>query len=115
MAYLKSLETQKDITRYVNFKKNQEVNLVTQVALDGTEYLTRYGKPVCSYELEVHVNDAGKELLMAAQDTLEELEVSVKAGTFKGRVKALGEFETEYFGWYKTTVTLSASSEVSGR
>lgn len=115
MAYLQTLETQKTITRYVNFKETQSVNLTVQVALDGTEYLTRYGKPVCAYELEVHVNDAGKKLLMTAQDTMEELEVSVRAGKFRGRIKALGEFETEYYGWYKTTVTLSASSEVTER
>lgn len=115
MAYLKCVETQAHITKYVTFKKNQTVTLTTQVALDGTEYLTRYGKPMCLYELEVHVNDTGRDLLMAAQDTMEELEVSVRAGTYRGRIKALGDFETEYYGWYKTTVTLSASSEVSDR
>ena len=115
MAYLKTLASRRSITRFVTFKKNQEVKLTVQTALDGTEYLTRYGEPVYSYELEVHVNDAGKELLMTAADTLEELEVCVRIGTFTGRIKSLSEFELEYYGWYKATVILSANSEVSAR
>ncbi len=115
MAYLKTVSDGRSITRFVTFKKNQSVNLTVQTALDGTEYLTRYGEPVYSYELEVHVDDTGKDLLMAAADTLEELEVGVRLGTFTGRIKALSVFELEYYGWYKATVTLSASSEVSAR
>ena len=52
---------------------------------------------------------------MTAADTLEELEVCVRIGTFTGRIKSLSEFELEYYGWYKATVILSANSEVSAR
>ena len=40
------------------------------------------------------------------------MEAKVKLGTFTGRIKELGAFEEEYHGWYKTTVLLSAVSEV---
>ena len=115
MAYLKNAETGERITRYVSIIKKQELTLTVQTALDGTEYLTRFGSPVYSYLLEAHVNAAGRELLFQAADTLSLLEVKVKLGTFNGRVKELGAFEEEYYGWYKTTIILSAVSEVSGR
>lgn len=115
MAYLKNAETGEHITRYVNFNKKQSVTLTVQTALDGTEYLTRFGSPVYSYLLEAHVNAAGRELLFQAADNLSLLEVKVKLGTFTGRIKELGEFAEEYYGWYKTTILLSAVSEVSGR
>lgn len=112
MAYLKNAETGEVITRYVNFNKAQELTLTVQKTLDGTEYLTRFGDPTYSYRIEAHVNNAGRELLMAAADTLALMEVKVRLGTFTGRIKELGEFAEEYYGWYKTTVLLSAVSEV---
>ena len=115
MAYLKNAETGEMITRYINFNKKQELNVTVQTTLDGTEYLTRFGSPIYSYLLEAHVNAAGRELLFQAADTLSLLEVKVKPGMFTGRIKELGEFEEEYYGWYKTTILLSAVSEVSGR
>ena len=115
MAMLKNNETGQDITRFVSFKKAQEVNLTVQTALDGTEYLTRFGRPVYSYELEVHVNRQGKALLEEAADTLAELEVTVRSGVYTGRIKSMEQFEEEYYGWYKTTVVLSAVSEVTER
>ena len=115
MAYLKNQETGDLITRYVNFNKTQEVTLTVQTALDGTEYLTRFGSPVYAYELELFVNDAGKELLMTAFDQLSLLEVSVRLGTFTGRIKNLGEFEQQYYGWYRVDVILSSVSEVTNR
>ena len=113
MAYLKTGNTV--ITKFVTFKKQSDATISVQTAIDGTEYLTRFGEPTVSYELELYVNDAGKELLERAADTLELLEVSVRIGTFTGRIKKLGSFSLEYYGWYKTTATLSAVNEVTGR
>ena len=115
MACLKNADTGETITRYVNFNKTQELTLTVQKTLDGTEYLTRFGSPIYSYRLELHVNDAGRELLFRAADDLSLMEVRVKLGTFTGRIKELGAFEEEYHGWYKTTVLLSAVSEVTDR
>lgn len=115
MANLRNLDTGQDITRYVSLQKTQSLTVTTQTALDGTEYLTRFGRPVYNYELKVHVNAQGKALLMEAADTLAQLEVNVRAGVYVGRVKSLGQFEEEYYGWYKAAVTLSAVSEVSPR
>lgn len=115
MAYLKNTESGALITRYVNFNKTQNVNLTVKTALDGTEYLTRFGDPVYSYELELFVNDTGKEQLMQAADTLAKLEVSVRIGNFTGRIKELGTFDLQYYGWYKTTAILSAENEVNER
>ena len=115
MACLKNADTGETITRYVNFNKRQELTLTVQTALDGTEFLTRFGKPVVNYTVEAHVNEAGKKLLMTAAASLALMEVKVRIGTFTGRIKDLGEFAEEYFGWYKTTILLSAVSEVTDR
>lgn len=115
MAYLKNLSDNTIISRYVNFNKSQDVNLTVQTAIDGTEYLTRFGVPVYSYEVEAFVNEAGKQKLMDAFDRLDLLEVNVRIGTFSGRIKNLGKFDPQYYGWYKTEVILSAESEVTDR
>ena len=115
MAYIKNADTGDMITRYVNFNKQQELTLTVQTTLDGTEFLTRFGRPVVNYTVEAHVNNEGRDLLMAAAATLALMEVKVRIGTFNGRIKELGEFEPEYYGWYKTTVLLSAVSEVTDR
>ena len=115
MAYLKDKDTNAFITKYVNFNKTQELNLTVQTALDGTEYLTRFGSPVYSYELELYVNEAGKQLLMRSFDTLDLMEVKVRIGTFQGRIKSLDKFDEIYFGWYKVNCILSSESEVSER
>lgn len=115
MAYLKSVDTSETITKYINFNKSQDVNLTVQTSLDGTEYLTRFGSPVYSYEIEAFVNEAGKQKLMDAFDRLDLMEVSVRIGTFTGRIKELGKFDMQYYGWYKTDIVLSAVSEVTQR
>ena len=115
MAYLKNADTDELVTRYINFNKGQELGITVQTALDGTEYLTRFGSPVVSYAVECWVNDAGRDLLMAAAASLALMEVKVRIGTFTGRIKELGEFEVAYYGWYHTTLLLSAVSEVTDR
>lgn len=114
-SYLKNADTDTLVTRYVNFKKQQELALTVQTALDGTEYLTRFGSPVITYAVECWVDDAGKDLLMSAAASLALMEVQVHIGTFSGRIKEMGEFSVEYYGWYKATVLLSAVSEVTDR
>lgn len=115
MAYLKNLSNGRIISKYVNFHKSQDVNLTVQTALDGTEYLTRFGVPVYSYEIEVFVNEAGKQELMDAFDRIDILEVKVRIGTFSGRIKDLDIFSLQYYGWYRTKVILSPESEVTER
>lgn len=115
MAKLSNLDTGEDITRYVNFNKTQDVNLVVQTSLDGTEYLTRFGEPVYHYKIEAYVDNEAKEMLMAAFDRLDLLEVDVRIGTFTGRIKELGNFDLQYYGWYKVDIVLAAVSEVMPR
>ncbi len=115
MAYLKNKDTGKLVTKYVSFRKTQDLTLTVQTALDGTEYLTRFGSPVYSYELEAYVNDAGKQLLMEAFDRLDLLEVSVRLGTYTGRIKSMGTFDLQYYGWYKVALILSSVGEVTER
>lgn len=115
MAYLKNTDANQIITRFVNFNKTEECNLTVQQALDGTEYMTRFGDPFVYYELTLYVNETGKALLYQAADTLAHLEVSVKQGVFTGRIKDVGKFDLQAAGWYKTTVTLSAENEVNER
>ena len=113
MSYLKNTETSEIITRFVSFRKTQEVIRTVQTALDGTEYLTRFGSPTVHYELTLHVNEAGKAALMTAEDSVPLLECGVRQGVFTGRIIELGSFEYLAAGWYKVTATLAAVSEVS--
>ena len=115
MAYLKTQGDKTNITRFVSFKNTQELILTTQTALDGTDYLTRFGRPTVRYEIELFVDESGKASLMNAADVLSLLEVSVKQGVFTGRITELGKFDYLAAGWYKTTATLSAVSEVTDR
>ena len=113
MTYLKNKETNTMITRFVNFRKTQEVIRTVQTALDGTEYLTRFGSPTCHYELILYVNESGKAALMAAEDTVPLLECSVRQGIFTGRMIELSDFEYQAADWYKVTAILAAVSEVN--
>ena len=114
MSYLKNTETNEIITRYVSLRKTQEVIRTVQIALDGTEYLTRFGSPIVHYVLTLYVNEAGKAALMEAEDSVPMLECSVKLGFFNGRIIELGEFDYQAAGWYKVKATLAAGSEGSG-
>lgn len=113
MTYLKTKDTNTIITRFVNFRKTQEVIRTVQTALDGTEYLTRFGSPTVHYELTLYVNESGKAALMAAEDSVPLLECSVRQGVFTGRITSLSDFGYLAAGWYKVTATLAAVSEVS--
>jgi len=113
MSYLKNIETDEIITRFVSFRKTQEVIRTVQTALDGTEYLTRFGSPTVHYALTLYVNESGKALLMGAEDGVPLLECSVKQGVFTGRIIELGSSDYQAAGWYKVTATLAAVSEVS--
>ena len=115
MAYLKNKDSEETITRYVNFDKTQDLTLTVQTSIDGTEYLTRFGSPVYSYEIEAFVNETGKQRLMDAFDRLNLIEVSVRIGTFTGRIKKLRKFDLQYYGWYKVDIVLSSVNEVSDR
>lgn len=115
MAYLKIYGTRNLITRFVSFKNTQEQILTVQTALDGTEYLTRFGRPTVRYELTLYVDESGKVALFNAADTLSLLEASVKQGIFTGRITKLSKFDYLAADWYKVTATLSAVSEVTDR
>ena len=113
MSYLKNIETSEILTRFISLRKTQEVIRTVQTALNGTEYLTRFGSPTVHYELTLYVNEAGKAALMDAEDSVPLLECSVKQGVFTGRIIELGNFDYQAAGWYKVTATLAAVSEVS--
>jgi hypothetical protein len=84
-----------------------------QTSLAGVEYITRFGSPVTTYQVETWVKTTGKTLLLAAADTLALMEISVRDGTFTGRIKSLGDFEALSPGWWHTTMEIAAISEVS--
>lgn len=113
MSYLKNTATNEIITRFVSLRKTQEIIRTVQTALDGTEYLTRFGSPTVHYELTLYVDEAGKVSLMSAEDSVPLLECSVRQGLFTGRIIELGDFDYQVAGWYKVTATLAAVSEVS--
>ena len=115
MSYLKNAETGELITRFVSCKHKQSRTLIVQTALDGTEYLTRFGSPVDSYELTLFLTKEGQSCILQAADNLSLLEFSVRAGTFSGRIIKLSDFERLTTEWSKVTLTLSAESEAVER
>ena len=115
MSYLKNAETGELITRFVSCKHKQSRMLIVQTALDGTEYLTRFGSPVDSYELTLFLAKEGQSCILQAADKLSLLEFSVRQGKFSGRIMKLSDFERLTTDWSKVTLTLSAESEVAER
>ena len=115
MTSLVNTETGQVLTRFVNFKETHERLLTVQQALDGTEYMTRFGAPFVAYELTLYVNMEGKAALTAAADNLTLLKVNVRQGRFTGRIKELGDFELLAAGWHKVEAVLSSESEVTDR
>ena len=115
MAYLKIVDTGATVTTYLNLYKSQQLTVTVQTALDGTSYMTRFGEPSYTYDIEVYVNEAGRDMLFDAFDKLFLMEANVKAGTFRGRLKELGNFEPQYHGWFKATVKLAEITEVTER
>ena len=115
MAYLKNLDANLVITRFVNLSRKEDRILTVQQALDGTEYMTRFGAPFVSYELTLYVDERGKTLLNQAADRLSKLEVMVRQGTFSGRIKDLGSYKLLAAGWHEVKVALSAENEVNER
>jgi hypothetical protein len=113
MTYLKNSETNTLITRFVSFRKKQSVFRTVQTALDGTEYLVRFGAPTVHYALTLYVDEIGKAQLMNAEDSVPLLECSVRQGVYSGRIIDMGDFEYLAAGWYKVEATLAAVSEVS--
>lgn len=112
MAYLKNYDTDTQITRYVTLNEQQERTLAKHTALDGTVYLTRFGDPIVTYVLDVAVDFAGKALLLSAADQLNEIEVEVREGVYRGRIESMDNFESPFYGWFTTKIVLSAVSEV---
>ena len=115
MSYIKIKNTGEVITRYVQSEKRQEETLTVQTALDGTEYLTRFGDPVISYNLTFYVKKSGRDKLLAAFDELTLLEISGREGTYQGRLKELSEFTVLTNEWYEGSGVVAALSEVSER
>lgn len=113
MPYLKLSGSGEVITRFVTMTEKEDCTITVQVALDGTEYLTRFGSPVIHYELKVYVNEDGRASLCRAADTLDLLEFSARQGAYAGRISKLSAFKHLVGGWYEATVTLSAQSKVS--
>lgn len=102
------------ISRYASLEERPTRTLTVQTALDGTEYLTRFGSATMTYNVSCYVDFAGKAALEAAADALDELEVRVRRGVFHGRIKSEINVENcETYGWYKCEFELSAASEVS--
>ena len=114
MTYLKSGST--TISKFVTLEERPVRTVTVQTAIDGTEYITRFGNPVMTYNVTVYVDFKGKAALERAADNLDVLEVSVRRGTFHGMVKSEISVENcETYGWYKISFELSANSEVTDR
>lgn len=113
MAQLINLETGIRISRFVNCSIKRKENLTIQTSLDGTEYLTMFGKAVLHYEMEIFIDRVGKKLLLEAADTLSLLQYSGAEGIVTGRIVKLSPFKNVTTTWSSAKIELASESEVS--
>lgn len=107
MAMLKNEDTGVNITRFVSLSDRQEVIRTTQRLLSGAVYIQRIGEPAVSYTVTAFVQGDGKALLMDAEDIAALLSVTVRRGTFYGRITELSFSEFLAGGWVEATLTLA--------
>lgn len=111
MASLKNADTNEEITKFVSLNEKQEVIRIIHKTLDGAAHIQRIGEPSKSYELNLYVNEQGKQMLMQADDTEALLEATVKSGVYTGRIIELKDFEKMIGGYYKVGVTLGEETQ----
>ena len=99
MALLKNIVTNEEITKFVSLNEKQEVIRIVHKTLDGTQHIQRIGEPTKSYELNLYVNEQGKQMLMQAEDTGALLEATVKSGVYSGRIIEIKDFERLIAGY----------------
>lgn len=107
MAMLKNEDTGVNITRFVSLTENQEVIRTTQRLLSGAVYIQRIGEPAVSYAVTAYVQEDGKALLMEAENTAALLSVTVRRGTFYGRIIGLSFSGFLADGWVEATLMLA--------
>jgi len=101
------------ISSYIDLIEKPQRTVSVNTAIDGTEYLTRFGSPTITYEVQAWVNFNGKVLLEAAADSLALITMQVRRGTYTGRIKELGDPEALSYGWFHYTMQIAANSEVT--
>lgn len=111
MASLKNADTNEEITKFVSLNEKQEVIRIIHKTLDGASHIQRIGEPSKSYELNLYVNERGKQMLMGAEDLGVLLEVTVQSGVYCGRITELKDFEKMIGGYYKIVVTLGEETQ----
>ena len=112
MAELLNVTRNEVITTYVNLTDERELTVTVHRAVDGSEYISRYGEPTIHYVLTLYLNEDGKTRLESAQESVDLLQITVKRGVFSGRIIEVDEYEKLIDGWYEVKVTLSSNCEV---
>lgn len=107
MALLQICDTGTIVTRYVSVHTSQQVNRITQTALDGTTYLQIIGSERIIYRVIAYVNAAGKVELMSAESTAAIVFVQARDGNYYGRIISMELSERMAGGWYQATLTLA--------
>ena len=107
MTLIKNEDTNEAITHFVSMELSQEVIRTTQQLLSGDAYIQRIGAPTVSYNAVAYVNRAGKEALLAAEDTSALLRIVVKHGTYYGRITELKLSDRMVCDWFKADITLA--------
>lgn len=111
MAMLKNVDSGAHVTRFVSLSIAQEVIRSTQELLSGEVYIQRIGSPFVSYEVKAYVNRTGKSLLLDAEDTAALLEVTVRHGTYYGRITKLKIDDRQPGDWFEAEITLVKEME----
>lgn len=111
MALLKDMDENACITRFVSLSETQEVIRSVQELLSGEVYIQRIGMPIKSYEVKAYVNTIGKQRLLTAEDTAALLEVTVRHGTYYGRITKLKINDRLPGDWFEAEITLVKEME----
>ena len=103
--YTESIE----ITEFVSLEIDQRINVVENTALDGSYYQQIIGLPAVFYNVTAFVDRTGRAALQTVEASGNLLRITVKRGTYYGRITmgALKFSDRMGSGWYKATLKLA--------
>lgn len=111
MAMLRNVTRGQDVTPYASLVQVSTPTMVSATAMDGTTYLQSIGKAATVYRVTAYVQPEGRAALDSAWWACDLMEVTVRRGTYRGRITALSYGGRQAKDWYQATITLAKEEE----
>ena len=107
MAELYDMNRAIRITRFVQCERQVNVMRIVSKALDGTSYLQIIGTPNVDFKIVCYVDRVGKTALETAESDGNLLRITVKSGTFYGRITEAKYSERQAGDTFQVTLKLA--------